>query len=54
MLPKGTPIAQCIPVKREEWTAQISAFTPEETQKVHALRATMKRESGMYRRKFRA
>lgn len=54
VLPKGTPIAQCIPVKREEWTAQISAFTPEETQKVHALRATMKRESGMYRRKFRA
>ncbi|MGY4450794.1 hypothetical protein ACVWZR_005454 [Bradyrhizobium sp. i1.3.1] len=54
VLPKGTPIAQCIPVKREDWTRQTSAFTEDEAQKVHALRAALKREPGLYRRKFRA
>lgn len=54
VLPRGTPIAQCIPVKREDWTARVSALTPEEMRQVHELRATMKRESGVYRRKFRA
>ncbi|MFT4118120.1 hypothetical protein [Bradyrhizobium sp.] len=54
VLPRGTPIAQCIPVKRENWTRQTSSFTIEETQKVQALRAELRRETGLYRRKFRA
>ena len=37
VLPKGTPIAQCIPVKRENWIAQTSSFTEEETRRVHEL-----------------
>ncbi len=53
-LPKGTPIAQCIPVKRENWVGQTSSFTPEETQQVHEFRNAMRHESGLYRRKFRA
>ena len=30
VLPKGTPIAQCFPVKRENWVAQTAPFTAEE------------------------
>lgn len=54
VLPKGTPVAQCIPVKREHWTAQVSSFTVEETQRVHDLRNELRGDSGLYRRKFRA
>lgn len=54
VLPKGTPVAQCIPVKRENWTAQIAPLTAEEAQRVHDLTKAIPRESGLYRRKFRA
>jgi len=53
-LPKGTPIAQCIPVKRESWVCETSSFTPEETRQAQEFRDTMRGESGLYRRKFRA
>ena len=51
---KGTPVAQCVPVKRETWVAQTSPFTAEETQRVHELTKAISREPGLYRRKFRA
>ena len=54
ILPKGTPIAQCIPVKRESWVCETSPFTPEETQQAREFRDTMRGESGLYRRQFRA
>jgi hypothetical protein len=54
VLPKGTPIAQCIPVKRENWIAQTSSFTEEETRRIHELQNEIIREPGLYRRKFRA
>ena len=54
VLPKGTPIAQCIPVKREDWVAQISSFTEDETRRVHEMRNEIRAEPGLYRRKFRA
>ena len=54
VVPKGTPIAQCILVKRETWTAQKSSFTDEEVREVHAFRSELSRESGLYRRKYRA
>jgi hypothetical protein len=54
VLPKGTPIAQCIPVRRESWAVQTSAFTPEESLQVHELRNEIRREPELYRRKFRA
>lgn len=54
VLPKGTPIAQCIPVKREGWVAQTSSFTADEARQVHELRNEIKRQSGLYRQKFRA
>ena len=54
VLPKGTPIAQCIPVKRDNWVAQIAPYTTDETQRVHDLTKTISREAGYYRRQFRA
>ena len=54
VLPKGTPVAQCVPVKREVWAAITEPFTMEETQRVHDLASAIGRESGLYRRQFRA
>jgi hypothetical protein len=54
VVPKGTPVAQCVPVKRESWMAQKSSFTDEEVREVHAFRSELSRESGLYRRKYRA
>lgn len=54
VLPKGTPVAQCIPVRRDNWTADIASLTSGEMQRVHDLAFRMNSESGVYRRQFRA
>ncbi|NPV21716.1 MULTISPECIES: hypothetical protein [Bradyrhizobium] len=54
VLPKGTPVAQCIPVKRQTWAMQTSAFTEEEIADIHEVRDALKRETGVYRKRFRA
>jgi hypothetical protein len=54
VLPKGTPVAQCFPVKRETWVPRTAAFTEEETQRTHDLVHSIAREKGVYRRQFRA
>jgi hypothetical protein len=54
VLPKGTPIAQCIPVKRDDWTAQASSFTAEEAKRVGQFRNELRRQPNLYRRNFRA
>ncbi|MBR0873612.1 hypothetical protein JQ633_24870 [Bradyrhizobium tropiciagri] len=53
VLPRGTPVAQCIPVKRDNWAARTAAMTPQETQQVQALTKKISREPGLYRRQFR-
>lgn len=53
-LPKGTPVAQCMPVKREEWVVETAPYTAEETQRVHELTKTISSGTGVYRRQFRA
>jgi hypothetical protein len=53
VLPKGTPVAQCIPVKRDGWLGQTSSFTAEETRQVHEFRSELSRETALYRRKYR-
>jgi hypothetical protein len=53
VLPKGTPIAQCIPVKRKSWSASVAAFSEEDARDVHELTTAIEREPGLYRRKFR-
>jgi antitoxin (DNA-binding transcriptional repressor) of toxin-antitoxin stability system len=54
VLPRGTPVAQCVPVKRESWIARIAPLTAEEAQRAHDLTKAISREPGLYRRKFRA
>jgi hypothetical protein len=54
VLPKGTPVAQCFPVKRESWVARTAVFTEQETQRAHDLTNEILREKGVYRRQFRA
>lgn len=54
VLPRGTPIAQCLPIKREASVARTASFTAEEAQRVYDLTTTINREPGLYRRKFRA
>src|SRR5512140_2262158 len=54
VLPKGTPVAQCFPVKREAWAVRTAAFTEEEAQRTQDLLSDIRREKGVYRRQFRA
>lgn len=53
VLPKGTPVAQCFPVKREDWGLQTSALSDDEEQQIRELSTALSREPGLYRRKFR-
>lgn len=54
VVPKGTPVAQCIPVRRDKWTSEVSSFTADDTRRVHELRNAMRRDPDLYRRQFRA
>lgn len=54
VLPKGTPIAQCVPVKRDNWVAQVSSYTAEQAQRMHETSKKISQERGHYRRQFRA
>jgi len=54
VLPKGTPVAQCVPVRRDNWVARTAALTADETQRVHDLTTTVTHEASFYRRQFRA
>ncbi len=54
VLPKGTPIAQCFPVRRETWSARIETQGEAQAQAAHDLMSDIARESGVYRRRFRA
>jgi hypothetical protein len=53
VLPKGTPIAQCVPVKRDRWSQQTQVMTEAEQARAHALQADIGREPGVYRKRFR-
>ena len=53
VLPKGTPIAQCIAIRRESWSANIAPFSEQDAQNVHRLTTAIEQEPGLYRRKFR-
>jgi hypothetical protein len=53
-LPKGTPIAQCLPVKRETWTLHCEGLVGDNAARLVETRATMRHETDVYRRQFRA
>jgi hypothetical protein len=54
VLPKGTPVVQCMPVKREEWRMHIETLTPEAAARLDETARAVAREFGVYRRQFRA
>ena len=54
VLPKGTPVAQCLPVKRESWNASFAALSGEDNTRLVATRDAIAREADVYRRQFRA
>jgi len=54
VLPRGTPVAQCIPVKREKWAVRTAAFTSEDTRRAYEQMTEVAGEQGVYRRRFRA
>jgi hypothetical protein len=54
VLPKGTPVAQCLPIKRESWSERFDLLSNEGTQQMIKTRTALSRETGIYRREFRA
>jgi len=53
VLPKGTPVAQCLPVKRESWNGRFEALSENETARIVATRDAIARETDVYRRRYR-
>ncbi len=54
VLPKGTPVAQCLPVKRESWSARCETLSDEAATRMIETQDAVGRETGVYRRQFRA
>jgi hypothetical protein len=54
VLPKGTPVAQCLPVKRESWAARCEVLSDEATARIIETRDALGRDTDVYRRQFRA
>lgn len=54
VLKKGTPIAQCIPVKRELWAARFESLSSDEAQELSRTSDLLATEQGIYRREYRA
>lgn len=53
VLPKGTPVAQCMPVKRESWSGAFEALSDEDTARLLKTRSEILQGADVYRRKFR-
>ena len=54
VLPKGTPIAQCMPIKRAEWDLQVLSLTDDDTQRIRDVAQAIESEPDVYRHRFRA
>lgn len=54
ILPKGTPVAQCVPVKRDSWTARFGVIEGESVDRMQELSRAVLQETGVYRKRFRA
>jgi hypothetical protein len=54
VLAKGTPVAQCLPLKRDSWTARFETIVGEAAGRLHETAGAVSREPGIYRRQFRA
>jgi len=54
VLPKGTPVAQCMPLKRDTWAAQFETIDAAAAARLQELSVAVTQEQGIYRRQFRA
>jgi len=54
VLERGTPIAQCVPIRREVWSETTGPFSPEDAARADSLVGTIRREKSVYRRNFRS
>ena len=54
VLPKGTPVAQCMAIKRENWVEQFDVLSEQASQRLLATAGAIAEEKGVYRREFRA
>jgi len=54
VLAKGTPVAQCLPLKRDLWSARFETISGEAIGRLQETAATVANERGVYRRQFRA
>ena len=49
----GTPVAQCLPLKRDRWTAQYGVIAGEAATRLRETTDAIKSDYGVYRRRFR-
>ena len=54
VLPKGTPVAQCLPVKRDLWTGRFDTIAGDAISHLQETTAATPNDPGIYRRQFRA
>jgi hypothetical protein len=54
VLPRGTPVAQCLPIKRDHFEARFETITGEAATRLREVAGAVAREAGVYRRQFRA
>ena len=54
VLPKGTPVAQCMAIKRVKWLEQFDVLTEQAVEDRARISGTIGQEAGLYRRQFRA
>jgi hypothetical protein len=53
VLPRGTPVAQCLPIKREEWQIRTEALSQEGVRRLDETVRAVSSDTGVYRRQFR-
>jgi hypothetical protein len=53
-LPKGTPVAQCLPIRREAWSDKFETITGEVAERLHEIGNALVTGMDLYRREYRA
>ena len=54
ILKKGTPIAQCVPIKRDDLQLECKSMTPLQVEEYKKTKEEINKEPGVYRKKYRA
>ena len=54
VLAKGTPVAQCLPLKRENWQAQFDVLSTDAVDRANKIMSAVTQEHDIYRHQYRA